>query len=153
MTSIFKALKALMEEQQSIQFTIDEENETFTCDQFDAEIVLAVGDLYRDNDTAHVHRILGRRNHEISTPLLELILNHVFLNLFSPIHCYRLNRSSIDVFLHDDDDEKFIKIMNKSQNVHQLRKKWSYNGVQGAENELNLDFSDLYAEYYAVYSL
>jgi hypothetical protein len=37
MTSVFKAVKALMEEQQSIKFTIDEDNETFTCDQFDAE--------------------------------------------------------------------------------------------------------------------
>lgn len=100
MQKIFPIVKEILEAQDTIKFTVDEEKLTFTCNQFDVPIILDVGRNYTYDarieaaGPAHIHRF--ERNYIIYPHMIKyihIILEHMFENLFTPVFRYELRQS------------------------------------------------------------
>lgn len=95
----FNIIKAILDDQTSIKFTVDEKNNAFINNQFDAPIVLAVGNRYEpETTTEHVHRIIRDPDPESMSTFLTCIntvLDYVFHNLFNPIEFIHITDSRV----------------------------------------------------------
>jgi hypothetical protein len=152
MSDLFNAVKTILENQYALKFTVDEEREVFICDQFDAPIVLALGGDYED-DTAHIHRLLtlfASERLETNIQFIEVILEHMFQNLFTPILFYRTNKYGILLQQHNGDyyhitldGEKFLRTVYTKYQYGIERNICHRISTRDETSELDLDFSAL----------
>ena len=122
---VFHIVKELLNNQESIKFTIDEKNKAFINNQFDAPIILAVGHHYEpETNTEHVHRIICHPTRDsmiVFMTCIADILEHMFQNLFKPIFqfhvmgstVYLRTLSDLDLYEMQVNNGLFTKIIRK----------------------------------------
>lgn len=152
----FNIIKSILEEQDLISFTVDEKNNAFINNQFDAPIVLAVGNRYKretKNGALHLHRII--RDHDVESmdmfrTCIDDILDYIFHNLFSPIDFIHVTRtevilqkaSSTEYYKVKREQGLFIKTLLR-QVRYEGNHRYAYKRFSESGETFNLDFTDL----------